>query len=62
MIDITVDDKENKIEVEYVTYHFRTQQEMINLLCQLIHKLKYSGEGICLYRAEGDMKVVVEEW
>ncbi len=60
MIDITVDDKENKIEVDMAVYHFRNQADMIVLLSQLIYKIKFSGETISIYRAEGDMKRLIE--
>lgn len=50
MININVFSNQN-VDIESIEYHIETQQHMINFLTDLIEKIKYGREAICLEEA-----------
>lgn len=66
MIDITVD--LDTVEVDMKKFYFdysnkiNMQAEMLLLVEYLIDKVKYSGESITLFRADGETKRLIGEW
>lgn len=67
MIDITVrDDKVIQVEMKcyYSDYSrpINNQAEMIEMLKDVIEKVKYSGETISLWKIEGSNKVFIKDW
>lgn len=55
MINITVYSHTN-VDIENVNYLITNQADMVNFLKQLIDKVKYGGETICLEKAKTNSK------
>lgn len=61
MIYITVGN--NEISVEGKLYHsFNEKDNLTEALRDIIERVKYSGETISLWKAQGDKKIFIEEW
>lgn len=62
MLDVTVDDKTNCVEVDGRKYYISNQQNILDFVSHLIEQVKYSGESVVLYKAIGHQKALIKDW
>jgi hypothetical protein len=60
MIDITISD--DGIEIDMWKMSIKTTDDLVRTIQLIIDKAKYSGETITLWKVEGEMKKLVNNW
>jgi hypothetical protein len=64
MIDITVSDDAGYVvvEIEHKSYPVSNIKPLLEMIEDLLDKIKYSGESITLWKAEGPFKNLIKDW